>query len=335
MQLSTQSLLIKGRTMTVPCLKGDRATLVSTGRWLRIASIFDEEWVLDEAIGNPEQLLAILQESPLRADIFTFSQRVPDSTPWFDHAMEWDNSAVVFVSTFKAWWEALPQESRKNVRRGEKRGVVARTSAFDDALVAGIRQIYDETPFRQGRAFWHYGKSIDEVRRANATYLDRSEFVTAHLGDELIGFIKMVYVGRVARIMQILSKNAHADKRTPNILLTKAVEVCAERGMTHFIYGQYFYGNKGHTPITEFKRRNGFVEIRTPRYFVPLTLKGRLALGLNLHRGLKHFLPGRVTNALLDLRAKVHARRAGTAAATGNAADSASSSDGNRQGQPA
>lgn len=309
MELSTQSVTIKGRAVNVPCLKGDRATLIASGRGLRIASIFDEEWVLDEAIGNPEQLLAILEDSPLKADIFTFAQRVPDSTPWFDYQMEWDNSAVVSITSFKEWWESLPQESRKNVRRGEKRGVSARTAPFDDALVAGIKQIYDETPTRQGRAFWHYGKTLDEVKRANATYLERSEFVGAYLGDELIGFIKMVYVGNVARIMQILSKNAHADKRPPNILLTKAIEVCAQRGMRYFIYGQYYYGNKGHTPITEFKRRNGFEEIRTPRYYVPLTLKGRAALSLNLHRGVKNLLPGSITNTLLDLRARVYARR--------------------------
>ena len=321
--------MTRGRRVEVPCLRGDRATLISSGRWLRVASIFDEEWLPEEAIGNPEQLLAILQESPLKADLFTFSQGVTDPTPWFDYATEWDNSAVVAVSSFKDWWESLPQESRKNVRRGEKRGVVARTSPFDDALVAGIKQIYDETPVRQGRAFWHYGKLLDEVKRANASYLERSEFVTAYLGDELIGFIKMVFVGKVARIMHILSKTAHADTRTPNIFLTKAVEVCAQRGMTHFVYGQYTYGNKGHTPITEFKRRNGFVEIRTPRYYVPLTLKGRLALALNLHRGVKNLVPGRVTHALLDLRAKFYARRDRSASASSEEAQ------GDRQGQHA
>ena len=146
----------------------------------------------------------------------------------------------------------------------------------------------------------------------------------------------MVYVGKVARIMQILSKNAHADKRPPNILLTKAVEVCAQRGMTHFIYGQYYYGNKGHTPITEFKRRNGFEEIRTPRYYVPLTLKGGLALGLNLHRGVKNLLPGGVMNTLLDVRAKVYARRARARPASIDAAASAiSATEHKRQGQHA
>ena len=35
---------------------------------------------------------------------------------------------------------------------------------FDDALVRGISRIYDETPTRQGRRFWHYGKDLDAAK---------------------------------------------------------------------------------------------------------------------------------------------------------------------------
>ena len=36
------------------------------------------------------------------------------------------------------------------MRRAEKRGVVVREVPFDDDLVRGIVEIYDETPIRQG-----------------------------------------------------------------------------------------------------------------------------------------------------------------------------------------
>jgi hypothetical protein len=329
MELSTQTIMTRGRRVEVPCLRGDRATLISSGRWLRVASIFDEEWLPEEAIGNPEQLLAILQESRLKADLFTFSQGVTDPTPWFDYATEWDNSAVVAVSTFKDWWESLPQESRKNVRRGEKRGVVARTSPFDDALVAGIKQIYDETPVRQGRAFWHYGKSLDEVKRANASYLERSEFVTAYLGDELIGFIKMVFVGKVARIMQILSKNAHADKRPPEHSPDEGGGGVRPARHDPFCVRPVHLRQQRAHPDHGVQASQWLRGDRTPRYYVPLTLKGRLALALNLHRGVKNLVPGRVTHALLDLRAKFYARRDRSASASSEEAQ------GDRQGQHA
>lgn len=106
--------------------------------------------------------------------------------------------------------------------------------------------------------------------------------------------------------MQILAMNAHQDKKTTNLLLTKAVETCCARGMKHFVYGQYYYGNKGHTPITEFKRRNGFERVLQRRYYVPLNLKGHAALQLGLHLGVRNFVPSQVSNFLLELRSRLY-----------------------------
>ena len=160
-----------------------------------------------------------------------------------------------------------------------------RRERFDhDKLVSGITRIYNETPIRQGRKFLHYGKSFDQVKVANATYLGRSKFIGAFFNNELIGFIKFVTVNNVARIMQILSMEAHADKRPTNALLAKAIGVCCENGATHFIYGKYVYGRKQTSPVTEFKRRNGFEQFDFPRYYVPLTRFGALAIRCGLHR---------------------------------------------------
>jgi hypothetical protein len=179
---------------------------------------------------------------------------------------------------------------------------------FDDGLVEGIKRIYDETPIRQGRRFWHYQKDLETVKRENSSYLDRCDFLGAYFEGELIGFVKMVYVGQVARIMQILSMNAHFDKRPPNALLAKCVELCCEKGMKYFVYGKYVYGNKRNSPITEFKRRTGFEEVRFRRYYVPLTVWGRVALKLRLHHGLQGLLPERVTESLLKIRSRLYAK---------------------------
>ncbi|MBL9201290.1 MAG: hypothetical protein JNL39_12330, partial [Opitutaceae bacterium] len=58
--------------------------------------------------------------------------------------------------------------------------------------------------------------------------------------------------------------------------------------------------------VTEFKRRNGFTEVLVPRYFIPLTLKGRIALATGFHRGVAATLPEQLTNFLLDSRAFVY-----------------------------
>jgi hypothetical protein len=165
-------------------------------------------------------------------------------------------------------------------------------------------EIYNETPFRQGRKFWHYGKDFATVKAENGTYAERSEFIGAYVGTELIGFLKMVYVGKVANIMQILSKVSHQDKKPMNALIAKAVEICGEKGMSHLLYRKYFYHKNRPDALTEFKRRNGFEQVLVPRYFVALTAKGRLALKLKLHHGLKEKIPEGVMGMLIDLRRK-------------------------------
>jgi hypothetical protein len=121
----------------------------------------------------------------------------------------------------------------------------------------------------------------------------------------------MVHVGNVSSIMQIISKNAHYDKRPANALLSKAIEVCAEKGKSHFIYGQYVYGNNNDGPLTEFKRRNGFEQILLPRYYVPLTAWGRFCVARKLHLGVRRLLPRAVENTLLQWRAKFLDRTSG------------------------
>ena len=163
--------------------------------------------------------------------------------------------------------------------------------SFDDDLVRGIHRIYNETPVRQGKRFWHFGKDLETVRRELATYLDRSTFIGAYWNHELIGFLKMVYVNSVAMLFHILSMNAHYDKRPMNALIAKAVEVCEQEGISHFVYGQFVYGNKHQSSLVEFKRRNGFEQFNFPRYYVPLTLKGAAFVRLKLYKGLGGLLP--------------------------------------------
>jgi hypothetical protein len=282
--------------------------VMSRRRPVRIATIRDEEWLEGEPITDPESLVRSLRKAA-HADIFSFTCPFPACEPRYPFHFEWDNVAVAKLTKFDPWWESLPQESRKNVRRSQRRGVTVRRVSFDDQFVRGISKIYNETPIRQGRKFWHYGKSFDQVKAANATYLDRSEVIGAFFGDDLIGFIKFVMVNNVARIMQILSMEGHADKRPTNALLAKAVEICCEKQATHLIYGKYVYGKKENSPVTEFKRRNGFVRMNFPRYYVPLNRRGALAIRCGLHLGLAQLVPEVVTDLFLTTRAAIYRRR--------------------------
>jgi hypothetical protein len=300
---------IKGKPVSVPSAEiAGRKVIVKGGR-VKIASIRDEELAEGELVKDPVAFVAELKRSGLKADVLTFFQRVPDSTPKFPFSFDLENLAVVPVTTFDAWWEKLPQESRKNARRAAKRGVEVKVARFDDELARGIHKICNESPVRQGRPFWHYGKDFETIKLEHATYLERSEFVAAYCEGELIGFIKMVYVDRLAWILAILALNTHHDKRPMNALLAKAMEVCAEKKVGFFVYGNYVYGNKTDSSLAEFKRRNGFERADYPRYYIPVTLKGRVYVALRLYRGLSGLLPAPVVSVLWKLREKFYRKK--------------------------
>jgi hypothetical protein len=302
----TIEIRIRGRNYYVPSAEVSGNTVMVTGGWLKTAKLHDEELVEGRNLQTPSVFIEEIEKRKLGADLFTFAQKPPETKPLHPYYFEWDNWAVIPITTFKDWWEQrLPQETRKNVRRASKRGVVVKTVPFDDAMVIGIQKIYNETPVRQGRRFWHYGKDLESVRHENGTYPDRSEFIGAYIEDELIGFIKFIFADDSAFLIQILTMNAHHDLRPMNALLAHAVDICEKRKVSFLVYGQYVYGSKQDSSLTEFKRRNGFEEIKFPRYYVPLTLKGRAALGLGIHLGVKNLLPVPVSNVLLKARSEL------------------------------
>jgi hypothetical protein len=298
---------VRGVPLNVPCAHIHNRTVVLTGRWLKTSAIFDEELVEGEVVDQPEDFISQIKRDLPGVDIFTFAQKLPDLRPRYNYPMKWDNAAVIPITDFKNWWEKrLPQESRKNVRRATKLGVVLRVEEFNDQLIKGIQGIYNETPVRQGRAFWHFGKDFETVKEENETYLTRSEFIGAYSGEELIGFIKLIYVDRVATLIQILCKNAHQDKRPMNALLAHTVELCVRKGIVFLVYGKYVYGRNRNSTLTDFKRRNGFEEMKYPRYYVPVSVKGRLAVKLSLHLGVREFIPAPIINALLNVRSRIY-----------------------------
>lgn len=303
MLVDSRKVSRRGRSVRVPAVEVDGLVLVVTGRFLRLASVYDADFADRDTTLDPVSVRKALSSAGVKADILTFSQRPGESEPRYPYRFEWDNAAVACAGDHGTWWNSLPQEARKNVRRAGRRGVTVDVAAFGDDLVRGIKALYDETPLRQGRRFWHYGKSLETVRAENSSYLDRSEFVGAYYEGTLIGFMKFVYAGRLAVIMQILASPAHQDKRPMNAMIAKAMEVCHGRGTTYLVYGKFRYGNKGDDAIVEFKRRNGFTETRFPKYFVPLTFRGRVALALGMHRGAIGLLPAGAIEVLLNVRA--------------------------------
>ena len=74
------------------------------------------------------------------------------------------------------------------------------------------------------------------------------------------------------------------------------------------MYYNYIY-NDPNSSLTEFKRRNGFEKMLLPRYYIPLTARGKIALKLGFHRGLAKNVPKPVLSQLLRIRGHWNARR--------------------------
>ena len=128
--------------------------------------------------------------------------------------------------------------------------------------------------------------------------------------------MKIVWDTHSAAIMQIISKLDFRDRRPNNALMSHAVKLCEERGIKHLLYERLIYGNKGEDSLTRFKRENGFIQMDLPRYYIPLTLKGKIALVLGLHREMKEMVPQRLRRQLVGLRDKWYANRFNTVGGT-------------------
>lgn len=300
--IESTDIRVKGKTATVPSVQIDGRTVVTTGKWLKVAVVRDEELVEGDTVADPEPFVSRLKKSGLTADLFTFAQRVPESASKYRYCTEWENAAAIPTTSFSHWWKDLAEYSiRKGVNRSKKLGVVTKVVEFNDELLDAIRRIYNESPVRQGKGFWHYGADRESVRRALATYLERSIFIGAYYQDELIGFMKITWVGSTGTITQIISMKGHFDKRPNNSLIAKAIEICEAEGKSHFIYGSFVYYDPN-SSLTEFKRRNGFVSVPLPRYYIPLTLKGAVALKLGVHRGVAANTPKPILRQFLKFR---------------------------------
>jgi len=301
MQVDGEEIGVKGKHIMVNSVRVDNKVVVVTGKWIKTASIRDE-W--DQDIEDPASLIAELRNSGVKADIFTFWQRLPETKPKYNYYMEWESIAAIPIKSFNHWWGKLPEETRRNIKKAVKRGVIVKVVDFDDELVRGIMNIYNEIPIRQGKPFWHYGKKFDVVKRENSTFLDKSDFIGAYYNEELVGFLKLVNVGEYAFPMQILSMVKHRDKAPTNALIAKAIEICDQKRIPYLVYGTWSSGG-----LSEFKRRNGFEKFLLPRYYIPLNIKGTIALKLHLHHGIVGMLPEKLILYLIDLRTKWYSRK--------------------------
>jgi len=232
-------------------------------------------------------------------DIYTFLDRqwcCPIQNPPTEWVQEDDNVGLLEISTYNNWWQAIGKKTRNMVRKAEKAGVKIEVVEPSDKLAEGIWKIYNETPIRQDRAFSHYGAPLSSIIR-DMHAAKNNIYIGAYLGDELVGFIQILFGDNIAIISNILSLQQHWDKALNNALLAKAVEVCSAKNQRWLMYGRI--GN--HPSLDRFKDNNGFVKVPIKRIYIALSGKGRLAIKMGIHRDLKDAVPEKIKNLLIPV----------------------------------
>jgi hypothetical protein len=277
----------------------DNKDVLVIGKLPRIARLKAEnhEWV-----NEPNSFIREIKMTCKGVDLFTFIQKFTDKTQQYDFHLEWDGIAVMPITTFEDWLKRrINDKTRNMIRKAQKCGVDVRLVEFNDDMVKGIKEIYDESPVRQGKPFRHYRKDLDSLKKDHITFLERSQFIGAFYQDELIGFVKLVHDEGVSHLMQIISKLGHRDKAPTNALIAKSVEICAGQGVPYLQYNGW--SDRG---LGDFKRHHAFEHLYVARYFVPLNLRGQLFLSLKLHRGIRVFLPQKWVDNLINFRSRLN-----------------------------
>ena len=133
--------------------------------------------------------------------------------------------------------------------------------------------------------------------REKFSNLSKSEVLGAYYNGELVGLLWMVYGDTVARIRSFVSLIKHREKAPNNALMAEGVKRCSERGFRSIVYEKM-----GYLPgLDSFKMHNGFKECVVPRYYVPLSNKGMLAIKLRVHKEIQYSLSPRISRALLPI----------------------------------
>jgi hypothetical protein len=277
---------------------GQKESAVS-GAWIKTARL-RHEWC--DFLEDPAAAVAELRTTKYPADILTFVRDFCDGPVDLPFRTEKLGLAVLAVSTFARWWEDIGFKTRNKVRKSQKSGVELRIEGLTDEFARGVEAIYGESPVRQGRSFVHYGQSAAAVKEELGSFLDRSVLVGAYHREEMIGFMKLFRGNDVLRTIHIVAKISHREKCAMDGLIAKGVELCDRNGIHHLHYGSWTDGGIG-----AFREKHLFQRREVPRYFVPLSGLGQMALALNLQRPLRQRLPRSWVESLVDLRTKWNA----------------------------
>ena len=154
--------------------------------------------------------------------------------------------------------------------------------------------------------------TLEKARSYAGTYLDRTTYLGAFVGDVMIGFVKLTTdeTRTYACMVHILSMVAHKEKAPTNALIAESVRYCDASKIPYLVYENFSYGKKTADSLAHFKEVNGFQQMDLPRYYIPLTPLGAAAYRLGFHHRLAERIPESLASRFRDARRVLYGRKA-------------------------
>ena len=276
-----------------------------SGKFFRVAKL-RHEWF--DFLEDPAPFVQGLRDRGVAADLFTFLQEAHVPHKDYPYHREMVAASVLTISSYEAWWDNLHFKARNKARKARKCGVQIRAAELNDDFVMGVERIYNESPLRQGRKFIHYGKNAATIKGDLSSFPSQSLFVGAYLRGQLIGFMKLFQGNEIMRLIHIIATLEQRDTCVMDALIAEAVKICDEKGIQHLHYGDW--ASRG---LGAFRAKYNFQRHECPRYFVPLTARGKFMLNVRLHRPLRERLPQGWADRLVVIRNQWNILRYGIA----------------------
>ena len=162
----------RGKHVFVPCIKVNNCEIISRGIFPRIATVFDD-FLNPNYIKDPKPYIHAINNKRM-ADIFSFLGKIDDSdsksynifTDENNVHIEHDFLAAIRIKTYDDWLRCdIKKQTRKRIKKSKKIGISVKRVDLDSNLIEDITKIFNETPVRQGRKFWHYGKDFEQSQK--------------------------------------------------------------------------------------------------------------------------------------------------------------------------
>ncbi len=218
------------------------------------------------------------------ADILVFCDR-----PWMGESLQLPlhdamDIALLSFDSFDDWFSSLPKNRRRQIRNTEKEGIDVRTIEQPSISEAQeILDLYQESPFREGRYFVGYHTwSVPRVMEKFRTN-DKVVSSVAIYDGKIVGVAKAKFKGQVAVSNSILSSLAirRKIKGVATSLLANQIKKLSSNGVRHIKYGHLGVGLEG---LDHFKTSNGFRPVTVNYNYLLLTRKARLCARFGLYQ---------------------------------------------------